>query len=731
MAAMSPQEDALRKTASDYWSCQPSPSEISQILTAGRKWWFSSRDGLSPLMLAAKSGKIRVLAPMLEQASRREVNARAGSGSKIGQSRVDSLTPLMLAAIGGSHECVELLLKSSADAAAVSASKGADTTLSGRTALMLAVAQPKHACARILASASPLAALDPDGRTAFMIAAKAGSALLLPLLAHPGCADAVDHSGMTALMLAVSGRCWEAVDAILSTPFGGALRDPSFQNRQGLSAAMIAASNGDSVALSSLVKALPPQAWLNRCSQDLTPLMRAAMNGREGAVAILAPLSDLAATSRPKPRFGDAFSAIISNAPLQPRRALEIAEAFGYVKIADQIKNSEAMQAYALRSSSEGRAGRAHPPAWQGIMDAAVIGSGSLMLAAFDQATESGQNLPQLLSMARSDGVTPLMAACAHPDGRAARYILGRMARPDWRGSLLGSVDSRGRSAALIAAESGSADALRLLLESGASLGPRDARGLSAAMLASAGGHLGALQAIKDLRGAAGFEGSALDGKNALMFAAIAGHSDCVALLASLRGEPALERDVLGMSALMHAACGGHARAAKLLLPISNQGSLNLRGETALFIAAKNGHAECCSVLASDEEANRRSRSGLTPLMAAALFGHAQAAQVLVAYGMPTFFAGAPVDAEHDFYDRCNAMEIAEEAGHHDVALIIESAAAHPPLPPRGTAEPLRLSALAMLSQSKREMLSSASSFSSGPEAPRRALRGPRPPPSR
>lgn len=729
MAAMTPQEDALRKTASNYWHCQPSPSEMDQILTAGRKWWFSARDGISPLMLAAGSGKRHMLEPMMAQASRREINARAGSGSKIGPARVDSLTPLMMAAMAGRDECVELLLRGgAADAGAASSLKGPDPTLAGRTALMIAVAQPKHACARLLASASPLSALDPDGRTAFMLAAKAGAALLLPLLAYPGCSDVVDHSGMTALMLAVSGRCWEAVDALLTKPFGGAFHDACFQNRQGLSAAMIAASNGDLVSLSSLAKALPPKAWLSRCAQDCTPLMRAAMNGCEAAVGVLAPMSDLAATSRPKPGFGEAISAIISNSSLQPRSAADIAKACGYGKIANLLLDNEALRARAARPLAESGA---HSPAWKAIMDAALLGAGSLLLASFDKAIESGHNLPRLLSLAGPDGVSPLMAACSHADASAARYILGRMAPSDFRESLLEAIDFRGRTAAMIAAESGSAESMRLLLESGASLAPRDVCGFSAVMLASAEGRLDVLQAINDLRGPAGLVDEALDGKNALMLAAMAGHSDCVALLARIHGEPALERDFFGMSALMHAAAGGHARAAKLLLPMSNQNSLNLRGETALFIAAKNGHAECCSVLACEEQANRRSRSGLTPLMAAALSGHLQASRVLAAHGMPTFFAGAPVDAEHDFYDRCNAMDIAQEAGYLETARLIETAMAARQSSSETAREPLLLSALAMLSQSKREMLSSASSFPLGEEAPRRAFLGARRTPRR
>ena len=689
MAEMSSEESRLRRCAANDWHFRPSPSELADIVAAGQKWWFAMRDGCSPLMLAARAGKLDVLRLILPGAPRRKLNALASAEAVMERERVGGLSALMLAAMSGRSECVELLLEAGADAFSKARRSGAESDLAGRTAVMIAAARNHRACVRLLAPRSELWQHDPQGLSAFMIAADSGAHLLLPYLAHAGCSDVLDASGRPALLLAVAGRRWDAIDALLSNHFGGSPQKPS---TCGL-ALTLAAEMGDCVAIASLSKA----------SGDW-PLLSAVEAGQANAVGAI-----LSLCAKP------ASSALACRSLLL---SAHVAEESGQPKIAAQIRRMLSAKPLADLADCAAEArprSRQELHALGEIMAAIAASSQGRLLGAFDLAGAQSLSIPQILS-GMHEGPAPLMAASRLAESELARLILGRAGSDNAKASLLLAADSHGRSALHHAAEAGSAACASLLLLAGAPSELIDSNGATPAMLAAEAGHLDVLKLIRELRGEEAFAGAGFDGRTALMRAASAGRSACSAWLAAMPGSPGLQRDFLGMCPLMHAAAGGHAKAAAALLPFCDPLLLSHRGESALFIAAKLGHAECCAALADARQASWRMPCGLTPLMAAAMGGHAEAALALARHGSIDFVAGKPVGAEHDFYDRCSAAQIAQEMDRFRTAAAIEQVAAELEAQAAQALEPLGdARSLALLGHARRMLLASASIVQEAP----------------
>ncbi|TNJ26388.1 Ankyrin repeat protein 2 [Giardia muris] len=113
----------------------------------------------------------------------------------------------------------------------------------------------------------------------------------------------------------------------------------------------------------------------------------------------------------------------------------------------------------------------------------------------------------------------------------------------------------------------------------------------------------------------------------ALIFAAKAGHAECVALLMDKEARM-MTND--GFSALMVAAINDNAECVELLL--HRESALrNKNSETALCIAAEQGHHRCVRILAP-EEAGLLMDSRQTALMKAAVKGHDRCVTILAKY---------------------------------------------------------------------------------------------------
>lgn len=124
------------------------------------------------------------------------------------------------------------------------------------------------------------------------------------------------------------------------------------------------------------------------------------------------------------------------------------------------------------------------------------------------------------------------------------------------------------------------------------------------------------------------------EGKTALMYAAINGHSDCCTILIELEQKAV---DNKGLTALMHAAQKGHLSVIHVLLP--KEAKIQTpAGESALLCllrtksfqlqAANSGWTKTCKALLKAEK-NLTNQDGLTPLMVAASNGYIDAVKLL------------------------------------------------------------------------------------------------------
>ncbi len=83
----------------------------------------------------------------------------------------------------------------------------------------------------------------------------------------------------------------------------------------------------------------------------------------------------------------------------------------------------------------------------------------------------------------------------------------------------------------------------------------------------------------------------------ALIFAATAGHDDCVKLLIDVEAKI---QDSSGRTALMKAVTENNVSCVKLLAPVES-GMVDERGTPAIVFAARKNHLDCVSLLAPYE----------------------------------------------------------------------------------------------------------------------------------
>lgn len=181
-----------------------------------------------------------------------------------------------------------------------------------------------------------------------------------------------------------------------------------------------------------------------------------------------------------------------------------------------------------------------------------------------------------------------LLQAAAHCDASITAALL--------RGGVnINASNDRGQSAAWIAADSGNAGALRLLVDAGANLDSADTSGDTPLMRALARGGSDAAAALLPKTSAAVVQNAS--GNTPLMLAAKSNMKDAVAALLKAKA-PLNARNANGYSALMIAAQEGHAEIAKLLIDAGADQSLrNKKREQASDIASVLGHADVLKVL--------------------------------------------------------------------------------------------------------------------------------------
>ena len=463
--------------------------------------------------------------------------------------------------------------------------------------------------------------------------------------------------------------------------------------KDGLTALMKAAQNGDKLCLRVLLEAkadpnqAKPDGWTD---SGWTALMSAAQNGHERCVHVL--LESGAFVDTPGPQEWTALVFASSNghercalallkAKADPNKAMPdgataliLAAQNGHKQVALALLKAEADPNKAMpdgttslmRAAQNGHEPCLHvllesgavvdtpgPQEWTALMFASSHGHKQVALVLLEAgAVVSAQN---------NAGVTALMYAANKSHEQVALVLLKAKADPN-------QAKSDGWTALMFAAQNGHEQVALVLLE--AKVDPNKALpdGWTALMWAGQNGHEQVALVLLNARAA--IDQSEENGYTALMFAAQNGHEQAALVLLEA-GAVVSAHNNAGVTALMYAANKGHEQVALVLLKANaDPNKARSDGVTALMYAAQNGHKPCLLVLLEVGAAVDKTKvDGYTVLMFAAHNGHEPCVHVLLE---------AKADPNKAMHDGATALILAAQNGHEQVALVLLKAKVDP-----------------------------------------------------
>lgn len=199
--------------------------------------------------------------------------------------------------------------------------------------------------------------------------------------------------------------------------------------------------------------------------------------------------------------------------------------------------------------------------------------------------------------------------------------------------SGINAVNARGHNALMLAAMTGHADIVQMLLDAGAKVNAVDNQGYSALMAASVRGHFPAVQVL--LRApVVQVNLCCTKGANALLLALDNQHID---VFKALLQHPEIDlngRDSQDRTPLIQAAMRGRRAMVEALLqaPRTQVNLIDAAGTNALMWASRNGHHEVVQILlqAPGIRVNCRDNEGKTALIRASITGSALAVKALL-----------------------------------------------------------------------------------------------------
>lgn len=191
--------------------------------------------------------------------------------------------------------------------------------------------------------------------------------------------------------------------------------------------------------------------------------------------------------------------------------------------------------------------------------------------------------------------------------------------------------DTRGRTALMVAAGRGDADAVQRLLRAGADVNARNPNGGTALMYAAVNGDPETLQRLLDHGAKVNLAG--VNGWTALMVAAAKGHAPAARLLLKAGADPGAA-DIFQWTPLMRAAYEGRTGVVRVLLDYRGAAvnAVDDKGATALHHAAAQGEKAICRLLlAHGARVMLRDAAGRTPVDIARQAGYPELAKAIAA----------------------------------------------------------------------------------------------------
>jgi uncharacterized protein len=475
-----------------------------------------------------------------------------------------------------------------------------------REALWLAAEQGDVASLEALASAPLVTEADEFGRGALARAAEAGHAPALEVLLRRGApVDAADQYGMTALMLAARAGSADSVEVLLRSR-----ANVNAVDHKGNTALMHAAAGGKADAVERLLAGGAGVSARN--VQDWSALDFAEIGGAREAAARLKEKGAVA------------------------------------------LKRSSASSETALTAVQRAPAGRDVYAGWPDLAVAAARPAPDLLQSLLAHGADPDATTPQglpILSVAVLSGapatIETLLGAGAHAThgdrhGSSPLLTATREGREDVVKALLahgvaadGSADDP-EPPLVAAAKAGHLDIVHTLTAAHAHIDARDPYGTSALMVvAQRNDSPNALRELVE----AGASTEAVDkaGRTALWYAARAGRSENVRVLLQ-RGANGDHADESGVTPLS-AACSARASGtAELLLQKGvHLEARTARGDTALLLAASAGSSEIVDrLLAQHANQDAQNEFGDTALIIASREGNDAMVQRLLKAGAST-----------------------------------------------------------------------------------------------
>lgn len=222
-------------------------------------------------------------------------------------------------------------------------------------------------------------------------------------------------------------------------------------------------------------------------------------------------------------------------------------------------------------------------------------------------------------------------------------------------------------TALMLAADWGSAECVKALLEADADVNAKDGDNNTVLMRAAGSGHAECVKLL--LAAKVDVEAKNSIGKTALMWAAHKGKTKCVKVLLTAKANVNAGNNN-NATALYYAAQEGHVECVKTLVEAKADVNAKTKkeGRPALMIAAQNGHAECLkALLEAGADVNARNSDGWTVLKVAAKNGKAECVKALLN-------ANAIVNTKDS--DGWTALMSASQEGHTEcVKMILEAKA--------------------------------------------------------
>lgn len=223
-----------------------------------------------------------------------------------------------------------------------------------------------------------------------------------------------------------------------------------------------------------------------------------------------------------------------------------------------------------------------------------------------------------------------------------------------------------GQTTLSLAVRQGNVEAVRNLIESGASVNHVDNDGWTILRSAAWGGHIKIVELLLDA--GVQVDQADRDGRTALRAAAWGGHSKIVLRLLE-RGADVNKVDKEGRTALIAAAYMGHTNIVEDMLDYgADINHEDIDGRTALSVAAlcipaSEGHLKVVSLLLDrGAEVNHYDKDAMTPLLVAAYEGHYEVCELLLEN-----------DADIDHTDNScrTALQAAVSMGHGSVVALL------------------------------------------------------------